>query len=258
MAYQEPTFDYNSFAHLLFDPRLRSISLAADQIEGQDLSQLEESLEKINEAIANADSFGKFRVNFAIKAGKLTPIVAAAGEDYQLELGILPLLLERKGQILDRIRTLRPEQEENELREDIAANVGDPEERDRLFEAIDRRFEEQRRDRDDLSREQEEVETARAEIREREQRLQIEIRERRSAIYRSFLEREPVASIVGALLLIALTAALIVGMFTHVTAPEVLANAFLLILGYFFGQATSRDRSKSSSNERSSEESPLV
>jgi len=70
--------------------------------------------------------------------------------------------------------------------------------------------------------------------------LQVELQERKSAIYRSFLERESVASVVGALLLLGLGAALIVAMFTHTVTTEVVTNSFLLVLGYFFGQATTR------------------
>ena len=87
------------------------------------------------------------------------------------------------------------------------------------------------------------------EAKERDQRLQIELRERRSAIYRSFLERESVASVVGAFLLLALGVTLIIGMFTHVAASEIITSSFLLILGYFFGQASTRDRKLHSSND---------
>jgi uncharacterized membrane protein len=130
--------------------------------------------------------------------------------------------------------------------------VDDPQERDRLIEAIDRRSEEQRKAREELDREQAEVEAARAEASERQQRLKIEIRERRSAIYRSFLERESVASVVGAMLLLALATTLIVAMFTHAATSEVITNAFLLILGYFFGQATTRSQSQRSTEDQDS------
>ncbi len=71
-------------------------------------------------------------------------------------------------------------------------------------------------------------------------RLRVELQERRSEIYRRFLQRESVASIIGAFLLLALGVALIIGMFTETAPTEVVTNAFLLILGYFFGQATGR------------------
>lgn len=240
------TPDYDRLIRDFFEPQLRRLGLAEDQIARQDLAELEASLEKVNDAIMNPDAFGKLRVAITADAGA---IIVRAQTEHHLELGILPLLLERKGQILDRIRALRPEQQLSELREDVASAVTDPEAREQLIEAIDRRFEEQRAAREDLDREQGEVEAARAAARERELKLQIQIRERRAAIYRSFLERESIASVVGAVLMLGLALTLIIGMFAHVAAPDVIANAFLLILGYFFGQATTHDRRSRPSDE---------
>lgn len=73
---------------------------------------------------------------------------------------------------------------------------------------------------------------------------QIAISERRWAIRRSFIEREPMATMVGAILLIALAGAVITGTFTHTEMPSVLVNTFLLLLGYFFGQKVPRTRIK--------------
>lgn len=78
--------------------------------------------------------------------------------------------------------------------------------------------------------------------REREQRLQLEICERRWAIFLSLIAREPMASMVGAIILLALAAALIIGTFTHTDVPNAVTNTFLLVLGYFFGQHTPRTR----------------
>jgi hypothetical protein len=237
---------YEPIVRQFFDAQLRRLGLAEDQIRQQGLDELQLSLQKVNGAIENPDSFGKLRIKVGGEAGA---VITQSATDYHFELGILPLLLERKGQILERIRVLRPEQQLSELREDVVASVEDPAERERLVKTIDQRFEEQREARENLDREQAQVEAARGEAREREQRLQIEIRERRSAIYRSFLERESVASVVGAMLLLALAATLIVAMFTHVATSEVITNAFLLILGYFFGQATARSSTKRSTGD---------
>ena len=80
-------------------------------------------------------------------------------------------------------------------------------------------------------------------------RLAVELKERKSAIYRSWLERESVASIIGALLLLSLGTALIISMFTHTIAPEIVTSSFLLILGYFFGQAGSSKRKRGKSRK---------
>jgi hypothetical protein len=39
-------------------------------------------------------------------------------------------------------------------------------------------------------------------------------------------------------------------MFTHTAAPEIVTSAFLLILGYFFGQTTASGRKERPSDSR--------
>jgi len=48
------------------------------------------------------------------------------------------------------------------------------------------------------------------------------------------------ASLIGGILLLAFGVALIVAMFTDTAVADILGNAFLLVLGYFFGQSTTR------------------
>jgi hypothetical protein len=220
-----------------FEPQLLALGLTTKQIQTQDLAQLEVSLERINEAIANADSFGKIRLSLTASAGV---VIATQSSEHIVERGILPILLEQKARILDRIRVLRPEEQLSNLRADVANKVDDPQAREQMLNIIDHRFEEERAAREGLDREQAQVEVARVEALEREQRLLIEIRERRWAIYRSFIERESMASIMGAVLLLALAVVLATAMFTHTAPPDVITNAFLLILGYFFGTTTIR------------------
>ena len=61
---------------------------------------------------------------------------------------------------------------------------------------------------------------------------------------KAWFERESVASIVGAFLLLALGISLIVAMFIGTSPTEVVTSAFLLILGYFFGQTAARARTR--------------
>jgi hypothetical protein len=80
-----------------------------------------------------------------------------------------------------------------------------------------------------------------AETQARNLKLEVDLQERRTAIRQSWLARESIASIVGAILLLLLAGTLIVAMFTGTTVVDVIANSFLLILGYFFGQSVGRD-----------------
>lgn len=239
-------------ARAVFEHQLANFGLSVESIESQNISELDASLSKINELIDHADSFDKVRFRMTAQGG--SAIVIKSDAEWSFERSILPYLLERKALIIDRIKTLRPEQQLNELREDVESQVDDPAAREAVFEIINRRFEEERITRETLDREQEQTHLARIEALEREKRLQIEIRERRWAIYRSFLERESMASVIGAFLLITLAVALVISMFTRTPTPTIISSAFLLILGYFFGQTTARGQERSVG--RNDEDSP--
>ena len=71
----------------------------------------------------------------------------------------------------------------------------------------------------------------------------MELWERRSKVLRSFLERESAATIIGAILLIVITLAHIASLAFGLSIPETLNSAFLLILGYFFGQSSNQNSS---------------
>ncbi|MGR0482015.1 MAG: hypothetical protein ACTFAL_11590 [Candidatus Electronema sp. V4] len=65
--------------------------------------------------------------------------------------------------------------------------------------------------------------------------------ERKSKIWLSFLQRESAASIIGGIVLLMLTVALISGMIFG-RESQILSNGFLVILGYFFGQSSSKNK----------------
>jgi uncharacterized membrane protein len=238
----EPLAEVDRAVRQFFEPQLRALGLTTKQIEEQDLPELESSRERINDAIANPDSFGKVRLSLGVSSGRVTALIAARESDAIIERGVLPILLEQKALILDRIKELRSEQQLTDLRADVVDKVEDPQVREQMLNIVNSRFEEERAARESLDRERAKVEDERVAVWEREQRVRIELRERRWAIYRSFIARESMASVIGAILLLALAAVLIVGMFTHTSPPAVVTNAFLLILGYFFGQTTTQAR----------------
>jgi hypothetical protein len=89
----------------LFDRQLEQMGLSESQVEQQDLAQLETTLEKVNNAIDNSGSLMKFRVRLTAEAGA----VITQGPDYHYEVSILPVLVTRKGRVLERIKALRPD-----------------------------------------------------------------------------------------------------------------------------------------------------
>jgi hypothetical protein len=78
-----------------------------------------------------------------------------------------------------------------------------------------------------------------AELDERQIRMKAEMFERRSASLLQWFTRESLASIVGSCLLVLFSISLLAAMFFGQKPLDIIVNAFLLILGYFFGQAAS-------------------
>jgi len=218
-------------AERVFEPRLRQLDLAVDQIQQQSLDELQDSLERINEAIKHPESFGEVRVEMTTRGAILVATSTAHGH---VTVGILPMLLERKRLILSRIRELGGKSAEEVLTR--LANAGDGTGTDTRRAAAEALVQlrtaqtaglEERQVSQDLARRQELV----------------TIFERRAKIWQALLARESIASVAGGLLLLALAAALVIAMFTGTTTSTVITNAFLIVLGYFFGQAVSRERS---------------
>ncbi|NUP29656.1 MAG: hypothetical protein HOQ44_23760 [Nocardia sp.] len=69
-----------------------------------------------------------------------------------------------------------------------------------------------------------------------------DLRERRSKMRWSPLQREPIAVLLGAFLLVGFSLVLVIAMFTDTAVPDVVMNMILLILGFFFGQSAAAGR----------------
>ena len=248
VAEKQPAARALEAARAYFEPQLESIGLSAEQIEGQTLEELEVSLANVNVAIQHPESFGSMSITFAVNAGKLAALVAPPSEGH-MSIGALPVLLERKSMILRRIAVLRPQAQLSDLEKIVANTVEDPQERESLLKSIETSKEVAVVQARSLQLQAEQTDQER----ERSMRLQFELKERASALRRSWFERESVASIVGALLLVSLGAAVIISMFTHTPTSQIVTSSFLLILGYFFGQAGSTKRSRGKSSKQKSD-----
>jgi ABC-type multidrug transport system fused ATPase/permease subunit len=222
--------DANQVAETIFEPRLRELGLGTDQITDQTLEELQDSLERVNDALKNPQSFGEVNVKITAEAGVL--LVARSSTESHQTLGILPLLLDRKRLILARIRELGGRSAEELLERLAAGDTGSEVAAKEAAEAL-----EQLRTARSAGRQSAELD--REVIRRREL---VEISERRAKVWQSFLARESVASIAGGLLLVALALSLVIAMFVGTETTDVVTNAFLIILGYFFGQSATRGR----------------
>lgn len=217
-----------------YEPQLRLLGLSLSQIEGQSLVELEQSLERVNDCIRNPDSFGIFKIE-----SKVTISLVGATTNGSFQVGVLPTLLEIKKVIIERIKFLKGEEKVENLR-DLIKNIDNDSLRSKLESEIDELESDSKR----LQIETNEVNEAQIQAQIKAQselsRLRMELFERRSKVWLSFLERESVATIVGAFLLTIITFTHIVAIFTKVPTSDILNNSFLVILGYFFGQSVAR------------------
>ena len=169
--------------------------------------------------------------------------VVIAKSESQVEIGVLPILLERKKLIVDRINLLQGDEKFESLR-DAINNLSDESDRLKLEkELTDLEAESQK-----WRKQSEELEKAQIQAKDEWQieLNKVEVFKLRSQVWLSLLERESVATIVGSLLLVIITASLLIAMFSGKATSEIINNSFLVILGYFFGQTVSRGLNKPS------------
>lgn len=220
----------------VFDPQLAALGLGANQIEAQGLEELESSLERVNDAIKHPESFTTFQAKVDARVGL---VLVTSGSEGHVTVGVLPLLLQRKKLILERIKTLRPQEQLVSIRQDVADNLVDGDLKEQVLHLIDSRLAGELKLTQRLKRESETVDRQAA-ARAAQMRLDVELKAQRSEIYKSLLERETVAGVVGPVLLFLFAVALIAAMFLRTPISSAVSDGFLLVLGYFFGQTTSR------------------
>ncbi|HEX6477600.1 MAG TPA: hypothetical protein VF043_02055 [Ktedonobacteraceae bacterium] len=231
-------------SRVFYEPQLIALGLGIQELERQTLEELEISLNTVNDAIKDPSAFGKLRFAFSVSTGRAI-IRPSSADDSQFEVSILPLLLERRKLILERSKELRGDEEIAKL-QDLASNATQEDVR----EDLERRLEDLKADLKTQQAQQEE----RVAVQEREElmaklaltelqtRAEIDMKKSkvRTEMWQSFLVRESVATIVGGFLLITITIILLIAMFFKLATPDTINNSFLVILGYFFGQATNR------------------
>ena len=229
-------------ARAFFEPQLRQLDLGRDQIEKQALEELRQSLERANDALKNPEQFGVLRI--ALSASGV-PFIAKSTTEALITVGILPILLERKQLILDRIRLLEGDEKLESLR-DLISKVSQPEVKEKLDQEL--------RELEEESHKWEEQATQIGEAKAAEElrvqadlsRLSAELFERRSKVWLQILGRESVATMLGGLLLLIIIFAEIAAFMAGKDVPDILDNCLLVILGYFFGQTAARAKSQNS------------
>jgi hypothetical protein len=206
---------------------LDQTNLSEEQIQAQTLPELKQSLERMNQLIENLKkSIGATHFKSELVG--------------QASIYTMPLLLERQKMVIDRIRQLESEEEITKLvivaRSDVATDVeqgiANIQSMNETWVAVSL-----------------ENERARNEALEAANKISEETlhHQDKAAAARGrwpalpkFIENESVPTIISAFLVVIIVICLLVFSLFHVTTPQILNDAFLVILGYFFGQAIAK------------------
>ena len=95
---------FRSEAQRFFNAQFERIGLGEAQIESQFITELEDSLARVDDALRSPESFGVLKLSFSANA---VVFIVKSDAAPHIEVGVVPLLLERKKLIVDRLRLLR-------------------------------------------------------------------------------------------------------------------------------------------------------
>jgi hypothetical protein len=115
-------------AEEFFNAELERLGLSESQIAKQKIPELEDSLLRVDDALRSPVSFGVLRLSMSASGALL--VMKSNTESY-IEVGVVPLLLERKKAIIDRLRRLRGRRTIKTL-EELIDSLSDSELREQL------------------------------------------------------------------------------------------------------------------------------
>ena len=96
----QPAHSFTKFqedASRLFEAQLESIGLGRAQIAQQSIAELDDSLVRVDDALRTPESFGVLRLSMTASAAVL---LVKSDSGSHIEVGVVPLLLERKKAII--------------------------------------------------------------------------------------------------------------------------------------------------------------
>ena len=216
----------------LFEAQLKAIGLADEQLSKQGLSELRDSLEVINDGIRNPGSFGSLSLRLDARAGF---IVTSVGGESHIQIGVLPFLLKKRRYVRERLRAIEASEEVISLRENLQKE-SDEIVRRSLSEKInwlEKEVEKWTNKSEQIAK----IDLAQSlEAEAKRASIAADLFESRSRVWQQFLARESVATIMGSVLVLSITICLLLTGFFNYALPEIIKNAYLVMLGYFFGQ----------------------
>lgn len=191
--------------------------LSIDEIATKNFNELKQSLCDINYAARNPDDIEMILIN-------------------NNKVDITPIILERKRTILKRMQELSTDIKIGNIKE-IIFNMPEGDAKRNITEELNSFQEESL----GYKKELQDIAARETEAKIKLEQQRIDGLERKSKIWLSFLQRESAASIIGGIVLLMVTVALIGGMIFGAES-QILSNGFLVILGYFFGQSSSKNK----------------
>ncbi len=213
-----------------FQDRLEFLGFGVDAIQHQTVDQLRVSLEQINRYIEHPESQRVLEVKQDSQFGLY--VTSSVGVAISFNSIFLPLLLNRKKLILEQLEAAQVDERVNVLYHAVE-QISDSSSRSHLLSEIDELqavCRVWREELNQLARDQEQ-------LREQREKYRLSWLEERSKIWRSMLDRESAATVIGVILLVVIALGQVALLIFKIQPSETLNNSFLLILGYFFGHS---------------------
>jgi hypothetical protein len=255
----DPVALVSEIPDMYFEEQLKELRLDNMSIAGQTLDELKDSLQIVNDALDHPAALGMFLIqaaaSFSIADGPGASEVSAT-------FGVGPQLVESKALIQKRIRELGGDAHSIQLENftggitfEGGSSAQSAEVLDLIKTLASRLDEAEARLKGQALNQQQTEEKAKLEafnqqivLMETQLKQDLAIRDaeanrvrQRFQILREFLERESVATIIGSLLLFVISLAQVAAMvFPALETSEIVNNAFMVLLGYFFGQTVGK------------------
>lgn len=209
------------------DTQLDALGLSVKRIESQNLEVLTRSLNLVEQFIAHPDSLKTLRIRYSRTLGYY---FYQDGLVLSFDGVLRPILVNFRSLIIGRLETLRLDEGIQALKESL--KEADDEQLTQKLEGLKASSQSLGEKLIENSKEQEYLLQ-----REREK---LTLFEGRFRLFRSLLEKEAAATLIGMLFLIIALLIWTADMFTTAEAPAVLKDCLFLVFGYFFGQATTQ------------------
>jgi hypothetical protein len=208
------------------DSRLMDLGLSKDQISKQNIKELNKSLHQIDGYIAHPESF--LKQNFR----------GIVDSETDLELNILPILLERRLFVLESYNELVSKMKIYDLRR-LINGISDKNIKFSIEKIL---YDLQMKD-SVLKKEYQKIEKLRRNLYFEQQKFSSVPKgptERRNKKWKYFLSDVPVITAIMGTLLILIAFLIAITPFVNILVPDILNSTFLIILGFFFGQGIGR------------------